>query len=83
MNSSVYILIYILRSYTFFYCVMAIYIPSSFSNQFEFNLKSIDQEFLVFLKSLNKHQYSIFHNIIFTLNLKPMLKERWRKNEKE
>ena len=40
---------------------MTIYIHLYFSNQIEFDLKSIDQEFLLFRKSLNKQsiQYSI------------------------
>ena len=49
---------------------MAIYIH--FSNQSDFDLKSISQEFLLFLKSLNKH--SIFDNGIMTLKLKQKLK---------
>ena len=51
---------------------MAIYIH--FSNQSDFDLKSISQEFLLFLKSLNK--YSIFDNGIMTLKLKQKLKRK-------
>ena len=50
-----------LRSNTFFYCAITIYIPFKyFSNQIEFDLKSINQEFLLFLKLLKTHplQYS-------------------------
>ena len=34
----------------FFYCAMTIYIPLYFSNQIAFDLETINQEFLLFLK---------------------------------
>ena len=43
-------LICILRNNTFFYCTMTIYIHLYFSNQIGVDLKSINQEFLLFLK---------------------------------
>ena len=52
INSSVYISIYILRSNTFFYCTMTIYI--------RFDLKSINQEFILFFKLLKKHPVQYF-----------------------
>ena len=52
----VYILIDALRRNRFFYCAMTIYIPFiCFSNQIELDLKSINQEFLLFPKLLKKH----------------------------
>ena len=39
---------------------MTIYIHLYFSNQIEFDLKSIDQEFLLFLKSLSKQSIQYF-----------------------
>ena len=64
-----------IKKITFFYCTMTIYIPFVyFPNQIEFDLKSINQEFLLFLKALNKHGYSVFHSRTFTLSLKRKLK---------
>ena len=62
----VYILIHILGNNTFFYCVMTIYISLYFSNQIEFDLKSINREFLLFLKSLNKHYIQYFEKVFFS-----------------
>ena len=54
---------------------MTIYIPFVyFPNQIELDLNSINQEFLLFLKALNKHGYSVFHSRTFTLRLKRKLK---------
>ena len=44
-----------------------------FLNQTEFDLKSINQEFLLFLKLLNKTFYSIFQNRIMNYELKSVL----------
>ena len=43
---------YILGSNTFSYCAMTIYILFNFSNQIQFELKSINQEFILFRKTL-------------------------------
>ena len=48
INSSIYILIYTLRSNTLFYCVMTIYIPFVLFKSLEFDLKIINMEFLLF-----------------------------------
>ena len=58
-------LISILRSSSFFCCAMTIYSPLILfksNNQIEFDLKSINQEFLLFRKSQNKR--SIYYLII-------------------
>ena len=61
----VYILIYILRKITFFCSAMTIYIPSVLfkSNRISFSIKSINHEFLSFLKSLNKHSIQYFEKV--------------------
>ena len=53
-------LIYILRRNTFFYCAMTnLYSFLYFSNQIEFDLKSINQEFILFRKSQTNSLFSI------------------------
>ena len=62
---SLYVNLYIKNS-TFLYCAMASYIPFIylfiylFSNHIDFGLKNISQEFLLFLKSLNKDSIQYF-----------------------
>ena len=68
----VYISIYILRRSTFSYysmtiCLFYLY----FSNRIEFDLKSINQQFLLFLKVTKQTFYSIFHCRVFTLTILP------------
>ena len=67
-------LIHILRNNTFFITQWQFIFHLHFSNQSDFDLKSISQEFLLFLKSLIKH--SIFDNGIMTLKLKQKLKRK-------
>ena len=49
-----------LRSNMFFYYTMMIYIPFILSNQIKFDLKSKNQEFILFLKLLKKHSIKYF-----------------------
>ena len=39
----------LLRNNTFLFCIMMIYVPFTLSNQIELDLKSINQEFILFL----------------------------------
>ena len=50
----------VLRKSTFFIARWRSVFPSYFSKQFVFDLKSIYQEFVLFLKSLNKHSIPYF-----------------------
>ena len=55
--------IYYIINNTFFYCAMTVCIPFIFSDQIEFDLKSVNQEFLLFFKSFNKHSTQYFENV--------------------
>ena len=62
---------------------MPIHIPFIHTFQVKscLTINSINQELPSFLKSLNR-VYSIFHNKLFTLNLKQELKGKSRENKK-
>ena len=66
----VYILIYILRNNTFFYCAMTIYV-SFIPFQIKFDLKSINQEPLLFLKLQKKHSIQYFTIELWIMNWSP------------
>ena len=48
---------------------MTVCIPFIFSDQIEFDLKSVNQEFLLFFKSFNKHSTQYFENVCAIVNL--------------
>ena len=60
INSSVYILIYILRSNMLFYCAGRFIFHLYFSSQTDFYLKNVNQKFLLFGKSVNKQSIHCF-----------------------